>query len=65
MAIELSRKAYELTEMEELISDLKAQNEKLLKKVQNCAVEHKKEDGDGRRRRRQRHASSGKKQRVV
>ncbi|KAF8112194.1 hypothetical protein N665_0066s0068 [Sinapis alba] len=47
MAIELSRKAYELTEMEELISDLKAQNEKLLKKVQNCAVEHKKEDGDG------------------
>ncbi|CAN6969868.1 hypothetical protein IGI04_033081 [Brassica rapa subsp. trilocularis] len=48
MAIELSRKAYELTEMEELISDLKAQNEKLLKKVQNCAVEHKKEDGDGK-----------------
>ena len=47
MAIELSRKAYELTEMEELISDLKTQNEKLLKKVQNCAVEHKKEDGDG------------------
>lgn len=47
MAIELSRKAYELTEMEELISDLKAQNEKLLKKVQNCAVEHKREDGDG------------------
>lgn len=46
MAVELSRKAYELTEMEELISDLKAQNEKLLKKVQNCAVEHKKEDGD-------------------
>lgn len=47
MAVELSRKAYELAEMEELISDLKAQNEKLLKKVQNCAVEHKKEDGDG------------------
>ncbi|XP_006396589.2 uncharacterized protein LOC18014650 [Eutrema salsugineum] len=50
MAIELSRKAHELTGMEELISDLRAQNEKLLKKVQNCAVEHNKEkkgDGDG------------------
>ncbi|EOA22251.1 hypothetical protein CARUB_v10002840mg [Capsella rubella] len=50
MALELSRKAHELTEMEELISDLRAQNNKLLKKVQNCAVEHnkeKKEDDDG------------------
>ncbi|KFK30948.1 hypothetical protein AALP_AA6G048400 [Arabis alpina] len=43
MAMELSRKAHELIEMEELVSDLKAQNEKLLKKVQNCAVEHNKE----------------------
>ncbi|CAN8308527.1 unnamed protein product [Cochlearia groenlandica] len=40
MAVELSRKAHEVSGMEELISDLKAQNEKLLKKVQNCAVEH-------------------------
>lgn len=50
MALELSRKAHELSGMEELVSDLKAQNEKLLKKVQNCAAEHNKEkkgDGDG------------------
>ncbi|VVB07877.1 unnamed protein product [Arabis nemorensis] len=50
MAMELSRKAHELIEMEELVSDLKAQNDKLLKKVQNCAAEHNKEkkgDGDG------------------
>ncbi|KAG7615032.1 hypothetical protein ISN45_At04g004310, partial [Arabidopsis thaliana x Arabidopsis arenosa] len=50
MALELSRKAHELNEMEELVSDFRAQNEKLLKKVQNCAVEHnkeKKEDIDG------------------
>lgn len=50
MAMELSRKAHELIEMEELVSDLRAQNEKLLKKVQNCAAEHNKEkkrDGDG------------------
>lgn len=50
MAIELSRKAHELGGMEELISDLRAQNEKLLKKVQNCAAEHNKEkkgDADG------------------
>ncbi|CAE6138014.1 unnamed protein product [Arabidopsis arenosa] len=43
MALELSRKAHELNEMEELISDFRAQNEKLLKKVQNCAAEHNKE----------------------
>ncbi|KAL1188351.1 hypothetical protein V5N11_031726 [Cardamine amara subsp. amara] len=50
MALELSRKAHELGEMEELISDLRAQNDRLLKKVQNCAAEHnkeKKEDGGG------------------
>ncbi|XP_010422445.1 PREDICTED: uncharacterized protein LOC104707719 [Camelina sativa] len=50
MALELARKAHERNEMEELISDLRAQNDKLLKKVQNCAAEHsneKKEDDDG------------------
>lgn len=52
MALELSRKAHELGEMEELISDLRTQNDKLLKKVQNCAAEHnkeKKEDGGGQK----------------
>ncbi|CAN8246192.1 unnamed protein product [Cochlearia groenlandica] len=48
MSLELSRKAHELSGMEELVSDLKAQNEKLLKKVQSCAAEHSKEKkGDG------------------
>lgn len=36
MAAELSRKAHELTEMEELMHSLKAQNEKLVRKVQKC-----------------------------
>ncbi|KAL8461028.1 hypothetical protein ACS0TY_032491 [Phlomoides rotata] len=36
MAKELSRKAHALNEMEELVSDLKAQNEELVKKLQKC-----------------------------
>lgn len=47
MVIEFLRKVYELIEMEEFISDFKVQNEKLFKKVQNCVVEYKREDGDG------------------
>lgn len=41
MAVELARKVQELNGMEELIGDLKAQNEMLLTKVQTCASEHK------------------------
>ncbi|KAB1207748.1 hypothetical protein CJ030_MR7G017749 [Morella rubra] len=41
MASELSRKVQELSGMEELINDLKAQNEMLRAKVQTCAEEHK------------------------
>ncbi|XP_071699761.1 uncharacterized protein [Rutidosis leptorrhynchoides] len=41
---ELARKAHELAEMEEHISDLKAQNETLLEKVQECAEMHKDEE---------------------
>lgn len=41
MAAELSRKVHELTGMEELISDLRAQNDMLLGKVKACAAEHK------------------------
>lgn len=37
MAMELSRKAHELCGTEELVNDLKAQNEKLVRKVQRCA----------------------------
>ncbi|KAL6544937.1 hypothetical protein OROMI_023799 [Orobanche minor] len=40
MAAELSRKVQELSGMEELINDLKAQNETLLVKVRKCASEH-------------------------
>ncbi|KAG6419365.1 hypothetical protein SASPL_121585 [Salvia splendens] len=36
MAAELSRKAHELSEMEDLMHGLKAQNEKLVSKVQEC-----------------------------
>ncbi|KAM7270120.1 hypothetical protein ACFE04_029334 [Oxalis oulophora] len=42
MASELSRKALELDEMEEIISELKAQNQSLSAKVQAYAVEHNK-----------------------
>lgn len=41
MASELARKVQELEETEELISDLRAQNDMLLGKVKACAVEHK------------------------
>ncbi|XWS67427.1 hypothetical protein CRYUN_Cryun04dG0005700 [Craigia yunnanensis] len=41
MASELSRKVQELNGMDELINDLKAQNETLLAKVQACAQEHR------------------------
>ena len=39
MASELARKAQELTEMEELISDLKAQSDMLLEKLHACSSE--------------------------
>ncbi|GFQ08428.1 hypothetical protein PHJA_002986800 [Phtheirospermum japonicum] len=41
MATELSRRVHELSATEELINDLKAQNETLLEKVKKCASEHK------------------------
>ncbi|KAK6932120.1 hypothetical protein RJ641_001744 [Dillenia turbinata] len=41
MASELAKKVQEVNELEELANDLKAQNEKLLGKVQTCAAEHK------------------------
>ena len=41
MAIELARKVQELSGMEELISDLREQNDMLLGKVKACATEHK------------------------
>lgn len=44
MAAELARKAQELSGMEELLSDLKTQNEALMAKVQACKADHK----DGR-----------------
>ncbi|KAI3466855.1 hypothetical protein Pfo_023518 [Paulownia fortunei] len=47
MAAELSRKVQELSGMEELINDLKAQNATLLQKVQECASEHKEKKGGG------------------
>lgn len=41
IASELARKVQEFSGMEEHINDLRAQNEKLLAKVQACAAEHK------------------------
>ncbi|KAK0579838.1 hypothetical protein LWI29_032278 [Acer saccharum] len=41
IASELARKVQELEGTEELINDLKAQNETLLGKLQHCASEHK------------------------
>ncbi|KAL3624776.1 hypothetical protein CASFOL_031444 [Castilleja foliolosa] len=46
MAAELSRRVHELGATEELINDLKVQNEMLLEKVKKCASE-KKHDGGG------------------
>lgn len=50
MEAELSKKVHELSEMEELINGLKAQNEALRQKVQLCASQHKEKKfsgGDG------------------
>lgn len=47
MAAELSRKVQELNGMEELVNDLKAQNETLLHKVQECASKHKEKKHGG------------------
>ncbi|XVE94249.1 hypothetical protein REPUB_Repub01dG0265300 [Reevesia pubescens] len=47
MASELSRKVQELNGMEELINDLKAQNQTLLAKVQACAEEHRDKKSGG------------------
>ncbi|XP_015868467.3 uncharacterized protein LOC107405889 [Ziziphus jujuba] len=41
IATELARKVHELNGLEELVNDLRAQNDKLLAKVQACAAEHK------------------------
>lgn len=41
MASELARKAQELTELEELIGDLKAQNDMLMGKLHACSAEQK------------------------
>ncbi|KAF5475079.1 hypothetical protein F2P56_006924 [Juglans regia] len=48
IASELARKVQEMNGMEELINDLKAQNEKLSTKVQACAQEHKLERKSGK-----------------
>lgn len=44
IATELSRRVHELTCMEEMVGDLRKQNEKLLEKVRVCAAEHKGEN---------------------
>ncbi|XP_020237025.1 uncharacterized protein LOC109816422 [Cajanus cajan] len=41
MAAELARKAQELTEMEDFIGDLKAQNDMLMEKLHECSSEQK------------------------
>ncbi|KAK4440208.1 hypothetical protein Salat_0355700 [Sesamum alatum] len=46
MAAELLKKVHELSEMEELINDLKDQNETLLEKVRECALKHRDESSD-------------------
>ncbi|KAL4205270.1 hypothetical protein AMTRI_Chr01g136480 [Amborella trichopoda] len=47
ISAELARKVQEIGGMEEHLNDLKAQNEKLLAKVQTCANEHKERRGRG------------------
>ncbi|XP_044497600.1 uncharacterized protein LOC123219669 [Mangifera indica] len=47
MASELARKVHELSELEEHINDLKAQNETLLAKVQQYASGHKETKSNG------------------
>ncbi|CAN4077052.1 unnamed protein product [Withania somnifera] len=41
MAAELSKKVHELNEMEDLINDLKEQNENLIERLHECATEQK------------------------
>ncbi|KAK6150116.1 hypothetical protein DH2020_017641 [Rehmannia glutinosa] len=41
MSLELSRKVQELSGMEEFINDIKAQNETLVERLQECALKHK------------------------
>ncbi|KAF7847569.1 hypothetical protein BT93_L2830 [Corymbia citriodora subsp. variegata] len=50
MEAELTRRVHELNEMEEHLNDFKAQNEKLLAKVQACATEHKERKHGGEAR---------------
>ncbi|XP_031279190.1 uncharacterized protein LOC116137648 [Pistacia vera] len=47
MASELAKKVHELSELEEHVSDLKAQNDTLLAKVQQYAAEHKEKKSNG------------------
>lgn len=47
MEAELSKKVHELSEMEELLNNLKAQNETLRQKVQECLSEHKNRKSSG------------------
>ncbi|KAJ1414203.1 putative kinectin-like [Sesbania bispinosa] len=47
MASELARKAQELTEMEDFISDLRAQNEMLMEKLHACSSEQKEKKSNG------------------
>lgn len=47
MASELARKAQELVEMEDFISDLKAQNDMLMEKLHACNSEQKEKKGNG------------------
>ncbi|XP_057797747.1 uncharacterized protein LOC131013635 [Salvia miltiorrhiza] len=47
MEAELSKKVHELSEMEELLNNLKAQNETLRQKVQECLSDHKERKAGG------------------
>lgn len=65
MASELSKKVQEMCGMEELISDLKAQNEKLLGKVQTCVEEHLEKKGAGNRGETQKNAGLHERNRAL
>ncbi|KAJ4824241.1 hypothetical protein Tsubulata_018062 [Turnera subulata] len=41
MAAELAKKVHELNEMEQLVNDLRVQNEKMMNRLKSCAQEHK------------------------
>lgn len=47
MEAELSKKVHELSEMEELMNNLKSQNETLRQKVQECLSDHKEKKSGG------------------